>query len=55
MKEGFGTLYLTNGEKFVGLFKSDMLNGNGSYHKNNREVIVSIFFLLSPIILYHFG
>ncbi len=23
--------------------------------KNNREVIVSIFFLLSPIILYHFG
>lgn len=32
MKEGPGTLYLSNGEYFVGMFEADMVSGDGVYH-----------------------
>lgn len=30
VKEGFGTLYFSTGDKYVGGFKSDMIHGAGS-------------------------
>ena len=38
-KEGFGTLYLTNGEKFAGNFEEDEAKGFGNFYKINGEVI----------------
>lgn len=32
MKEGPGTLYLSNSEYFVGMFEADMVSGDGVYH-----------------------
>jgi len=32
-------LYLVNGEKYVGEFKQDMVNGKGVFYKNNGEII----------------
>lgn len=31
MKEGFGTLSLSNGEKIIGFFKNDLMDGSGTY------------------------
>lgn len=31
-KEGFGTLYLSNGDKFSGCFKDDAIEGFGSFY-----------------------
>jgi hypothetical protein len=38
-KEGFGTLYLANGEKFIGEFKQDMVSGQGKFVLKNGEAI----------------
>jgi hypothetical protein len=32
-------LYLVNGEKYVGEFKQDMVNGKGVFYKKNGEII----------------
>lgn len=31
MKDGFGTIYFTNGEHFSGTFVNDMIHGYGTY------------------------
>jgi len=31
-KEGFGTLYMTNGDRFSGSFKSDAIEGFGTFY-----------------------
>lgn len=33
LKDSFGVLYLTNGEKFAGNFSNDMANGYGTFHQ----------------------
>lgn len=38
-KKGFGTLYLVNGEKYVGQFNHDMIHGQGAFCKNTGEVV----------------
>ena len=30
-KEGFGTMYMTNGDKFSGCFKNDAIEGFGTF------------------------
>jgi hypothetical protein len=38
-KEGFGTLWLTNGERYVGQFKDDFVHGSGTYFtKDGRKI-----------------
>ena len=34
-KVGYGTLHLQNGEKFIGYFKNDMVNGRGTFYSKN--------------------
>lgn len=38
-KEGVGTLFLTNGEKFVGNFYKDYVNGPGTFYNLYGEAI----------------
>lgn len=38
-KEGQGTLYLTNGERFVGTFQKDFINGAGIFYCVNGKVL----------------
>jgi len=38
-KHGFGTIYLENGDKFFGNFVNDLVQGKGSYHRANGEVV----------------
>jgi hypothetical protein len=39
MKNGRGTLYLSNGEKFVGEFIADVVEGLGTFYcQNGRQV-----------------
>lgn len=35
-KEGHGTLFLSNGEKFIGTFDKDFVNGPGTYYPLGR-------------------
>ena len=37
--DGLGTLFLVNGEKYIGEFKQDMVNGSGTFHCLNGAVI----------------
>lgn len=32
-KDGFGTLYIANGDKFSGCFKNDTIEGFGSFYR----------------------
>ena len=36
-KDGFGTLYFLNGDKFSGCFKGDAVEGFGSFYDANRQ------------------
>jgi len=36
-KDGVGTLYLVNGDKFFGSFVNDRVHGKGSYHIENAQ------------------
>ncbi|CAK73287.1 unnamed protein product (macronuclear) [Paramecium tetraurelia] len=38
-KEGQGTLYLSNGDRFEGNFLQDLINGPGRYIKKNGQII----------------
>ena len=38
-KEGFGILYLTNGDRFEGQFKEDTVHGSGTYIFVNNETL----------------
>ncbi|CAD8082848.1 unnamed protein product [Paramecium sonneborni] len=38
-KEGQGTLYLSNGEKFCGQFFKDYINGFGLFHTQNQKLV----------------
>ncbi|CAD8089440.1 unnamed protein product [Paramecium primaurelia] len=38
-KEGQGTLYLTNGERFVGTFQKDFINGPGIFYCMNGKIM----------------
>ena len=42
-KEGYGTLFLANGEKFVGEFQQDMVSGKGEFHRINGETITGVW------------
>lgn len=39
-KEGFGTLFMVNGDKFSGCFKNDTVEGFGTFYlaKENRNI-----------------
>lgn len=39
-KEGFGTLYLTGGDRFEGEFKDDMVHGRGAYIHHNGQTFI---------------
>ena len=39
LKDGKGTLYFSNGERFVGEFQEDLAEGWGRYYKRNGEVV----------------
>ena len=36
-KKGRGVLYLSNGDKFEGEFKEDMIHGRGVYLRSNGQ------------------
>ena len=36
-KEGFGTLYMVNGDKFSGCFKDDAIEGFGSFYNSKQQ------------------
>lgn len=38
-REGFGLLYLTNGEKFAGNFAGDKISGYGAYYQKSGTVV----------------
>ena len=38
-KDGFGMLYLTNGEKYAGNFIDDLISGYGTYYKMDGSSI----------------
>lgn len=38
-KDGFGLLYLTNGEKYAGSFKNDQVHGYGTFYKKDGAII----------------
>ena len=43
-KEGFGTLYMLNGDKFSGCFKNDSIEGFGTfYSKNSKKTVNGIW------------
>jgi hypothetical protein len=43
MKQGHGTLYLSNGEKFTGKFENNQANGNGTFYKKNGMVVIGVW------------
>jgi hypothetical protein len=48
MKDGQGTLYLSNGETFRGQFESDQPNGEGIF-KNVRGELINGFWLMGAL------
>jgi hypothetical protein len=40
-KEGFGTLYMTNGDKFSGCFKNDAVEGFGTFFIAKEEKYIN--------------
>ena len=42
-KEGWGTLTLSNGERFEGQFKNDMIEGKGTYYQMNGSTFNGIW------------
>ena len=38
-KEGVGTLFLSNGDRFTGTFVNDSVHGRGTYFKSNGPII----------------
>ncbi|KAL4428911.1 hypothetical protein ABPG74_017501 [Tetrahymena malaccensis] len=40
-KNGVGTLYLSNGERYIGRFKNDMVHGRGTFYKNDGSFITA--------------
>ena len=49
-KEGKGTLFLTNGENFMGNFKNDAINGNGVYYGKDGRIIIEGFWINNKLI-----
>ena len=43
MQEGFGVLYLTNGERFEGCFANDYVHGSGKYYKMDNTSVEGIW------------
>lgn len=43
MKEGFGVLYLTNGERFEGNFYNDYVHGPGTYFKLDNTFVKGVW------------
>lgn len=39
LKNGSGTFFLANGEKFEGAFLDDAVHGEGKFYKLNGEVV----------------
>lgn len=42
-KEGFGVLYISNGEKFEGHFCNDIIHGKGVYFKRDGNIISGVW------------
>ena len=40
-KEGFGTMYMTNGDKFSGCFKNDAIEGFGTFFIAKEEKYIN--------------
>ncbi|KAL4498019.1 hypothetical protein ABPG72_014876 [Tetrahymena utriculariae] len=40
-KNGVGTLYLSNGERYIGRFKNDMVHGRGTFYKCDGSFITA--------------
>jgi len=41
--DGLGTYILTNAEKFIGKFENGKINGEGSFYRENGEIIMGIW------------
>lgn len=42
-KDGFGTLYFVNGDKFSGCFREDMVEGYGTFTSRKGEIVAGIW------------
>ena len=42
-KEGYGTLYFTNGDKFSGCFSGDIVEGFGTFTKREGEILAGLW------------
>lgn len=40
MREGFGTVHFTNGEKYVGNWKASRVDGQGSFYRMDGTVVM---------------
>jgi len=40
---GLGTLFFTNGDKFYGEFRNDLIEGRGSYYRTDNTVIAGMW------------
>jgi hypothetical protein len=40
-KEGFGTLFMSNTDKFSGCFKDDCIEGFGSFYLSSKAKIIN--------------
>jgi len=38
-RQGFGSLYLSNGESFIGIFKDGMVSGSGTFSRISESPI----------------
>ena len=51
-KNGLGMLYLTNGESFHGYFKDNQIDGEGTFIRNNGEIIIGKWKSNKLILIY---
>ncbi|KAL4466540.1 hypothetical protein ABPG72_010591 [Tetrahymena utriculariae] len=42
-KEGIGTIYLSNGDRFTGNFNNDFVHGQGTYFRENKNPVSGIW------------
>ncbi len=42
-REGFGTFFMTNGDKYEGEFQNDRYNGKGIYYWSNGNIYIGRF------------
>ena len=41
--DGFGSLYLSNDEKIVGIFKEGKVDGQATFYVNNGDIVLGVW------------